>query len=544
MSMKSHIRFNNIVQFNILCSTKHNLRSITRILNQKISLKSKQPASQVISTQEAKPVPVKASKAEVTTANANKTAQDNLVDYKQLQAQPKVFENASQAQKQYFSLEMQLNHLKQLEASRKITKYRAFTCYLCQYQFATLQDLHYHFLQQYKSHPIHHFMNHYYGQITTHINELQEKLKQCYICDQCGHFTSNEVTHSSHLTNCMYQHQQLRWEVAQDNQGNQPTNQNTNQQPNSQQQGQQSKQNKQPTIRFITAGKRQDQNDENPGGNMLKKLLDDFEKNTLRRVELTKKCNDEEKYWIERKGKYFCQLYKENKNNALNFLNQFLGQFVKMHTPKVDTYEYSPAKQKQYTERMVVRHIETFRAVGRASDQINRDAAGERYEPISEEERIIQNNIHFPQNKPIAEIQLTTSQDKVLKPATEDLQTKQVKDQIQSLQWFKADHPASAHCTSCMPQEHLQKHLFNGQQTRSTSQKRENNLAQGIIFSNSKLLTFLKNLRERKNGIEVSVQVKQSYKYFINCLNDSQIVRLLTTTDNIEGQIQSRQVYI
>ncbi|CAL6036542.1 Hypothetical_protein [Hexamita inflata] len=84
-----------------------------------------------------------------------------------------------------------------------------------------------------------------------------------------------------------------------------------------------------------------------------------------------------------------------------------------MHTPKVDTYEYSPAKQKQYTERMVVRHIETFRAVGRASDQINRDAAGERYEPISEEERIIQNNIHFPQNKPIAEIQLTTSQDKV-----------------------------------------------------------------------------------------------------------------------------------
>ncbi|CAL6006616.1 Hypothetical_protein [Hexamita inflata] len=106
-------------------------------------------------------------------------------------------------------------------------------------------------------------MNHYYGQITTHINELQEKLKQCYICDQCGHFTSNEVTHSSHLTNCMYQHQQLRWEVAQDNQGNQPTNQNTNQQPNSQQQGQQSKQNKQPTIRFITAGKRQDQNDEN-----------------------------------------------------------------------------------------------------------------------------------------------------------------------------------------------------------------------------------------------------------------------------------------
>ncbi|CAL6087179.1 Hypothetical_protein [Hexamita inflata] len=67
----------------------------------------------------------------------------------------------------------------------------------------------------------------------------------------------------------MYQHQQLRWEVAQDNQGNQPTNQNTNQQPNSQQQGQQSKQNKQPTIRFITAGKRQDQNDENPGGNMI-----------------------------------------------------------------------------------------------------------------------------------------------------------------------------------------------------------------------------------------------------------------------------------
>ncbi|CAL6006628.1 Conserved_hypothetical protein [Hexamita inflata] len=51
-----------------------------------------------------------------------------------------------------------------------------------------------------------------------------------------------------------------------------------------------------------------------------------------------------------------------------------------MHTPKVDTYEYSPAKQKQYTERMVVRHIETFRAVGRASDQINRDAAGERYD--------------------------------------------------------------------------------------------------------------------------------------------------------------------
>ncbi|CAL6087177.1 Hypothetical_protein [Hexamita inflata] len=92
---------------------------------------SKQPASQVISTQEAKPAPVKASKAEVTTANANKTAQDNLVDYKQLQAQTKVFENASRAQKQYFSLEMQLNHLKQLEASRKITKYRAFTCYLC-----------------------------------------------------------------------------------------------------------------------------------------------------------------------------------------------------------------------------------------------------------------------------------------------------------------------------------------------------------------------------------------------------------------------------
>ncbi|CAL6046346.1 Hypothetical_protein [Hexamita inflata] len=52
---------------------------------------SKQPASQVISTKEAKPAPVKASKAEVTTANANKTAQDNLVDYKQLQAQPKVF---------------------------------------------------------------------------------------------------------------------------------------------------------------------------------------------------------------------------------------------------------------------------------------------------------------------------------------------------------------------------------------------------------------------------------------------------------------------
>ncbi|CAL6053776.1 Hypothetical_protein [Hexamita inflata] len=271
---------------------------------------SKQPASQVISTQEAKPAPVKASKAEVTTANANKTAQDNLVDYKQLQAQPKVFENASQAQKQYFSLEMQLNHLKQLEASRKITKYRAFTCYLCQYQFATLQDLHYHFLQQYKSHPIHHFMNHYYGQITTHINELQEKLKQCYICDQCGHFTSNEGTHSSHLTNCMYQHQQLRWEVAQDNQGNQPTNQNTNQQPNSQQQGQ---------------------------------------------------------------SKY-------NLFNGLRRLN----------------------------------------------------------------------------------------------------------------------HPASAHCTSCMPQEHQQKHLFNGQQTRSTSQKRENNLAQGIIFSNSKLLTFLKNLREKR----------------------------------------------
>ncbi|CAL6106753.1 Hypothetical_protein [Hexamita inflata] len=101
--------------------------------------------------------------------------------------------------------------------------------------------------------------------------------------------------------------------TAQDNQSNQPTNQNTNQQPNSQQQGQQSKQNKQSTIRFITAGKRQDQNDENPGGNMLQKLLDDFEKNTLRRVELTKKCNDE-KYWIERKGKYFCKLYKENKN--------------------------------------------------------------------------------------------------------------------------------------------------------------------------------------------------------------------------------------
>ncbi|CAL6088097.1 Hypothetical_protein [Hexamita inflata] len=39
LSMKSHIRFNNIVQFNIFCSTKHNLRSITRILNQKISLK-------------------------------------------------------------------------------------------------------------------------------------------------------------------------------------------------------------------------------------------------------------------------------------------------------------------------------------------------------------------------------------------------------------------------------------------------------------------------------------------------------------------------
>ncbi|CAL6099388.1 Hypothetical_protein [Hexamita inflata] len=80
-------------------------------------------------------------------------------------------------------------------------------------------------------------MNHYYGQITTHINELQEKLKQCYICDQCGHFTSNEVTHSSHLTNCIYQHQQFRWEVAQDHQSNEPTNQNTNQQPNSQQQG-------------------------------------------------------------------------------------------------------------------------------------------------------------------------------------------------------------------------------------------------------------------------------------------------------------------
>ncbi|CAL6087181.1 Hypothetical_protein [Hexamita inflata] len=273
---------------------------------------------------------------------------------------------------------------------------------------------------------------------------------------------------------------------------------------------------------------------------MLQKLLDDFEKNTLRRVELTKKCNDEEKYWIERKGKYFCQLYKENKNNALNFLNQFLGQFVKMNTPKVDTYEYSPAKQKQYTERMVVRHIETFRAVGRASDQINRDAAGERYEPISEEERIIQNNIHFPQNKPIAEIQLTTSQDKVLKPATEDLQTKQVNNLFNGLR--RPDHPASGHCTSCMPQEHLQKHLFNGQQTRSTSQKRENNLAQGIIFSNSKLLTFLKNLRERKNGIEVSVQVKQSYKYFINCLNDSQIVRLLTTTDNTSGENQDYQV--
>ncbi|CAL6095545.1 Hypothetical_protein [Hexamita inflata] len=72
--------------------------------------------------------------------------------------------------------------------------------------------------------------------------------------------------------------------------------------------------------------------------------------------------------------------------------------------------------------------------------------------------------------------------------------------------------------------------------------KRENNLAQGIIFSNSKLLTFLKNLRERKNGIEVSVQVKQSYKYFINCLNDSQIVRLLTTTDNTSGENQDYQV--
>ncbi|CAL6112619.1 Hypothetical_protein [Hexamita inflata] len=34
--------------------------------------------------------------------------------------------------------------------------------------------------------------------------------------------------------------------------------------------------------------------------------------------------------------------------------------------------------------------------------------------------------------------------------------------------------------------------LFNGQQTRSTSQKRENNLAQGITFSNSKLFTYLK----------------------------------------------------
>ncbi|CAL5984819.1 Hypothetical_protein [Hexamita inflata] len=51
---------------------------------------------------------------------------------------------------------------------------------------------------------------------------------------------------------------------------------------------------------------------------------------------------------------------------------------------------------------MVVRHIETFRAVGRASDQINRDATGERYEPISEEERVTQNKIHFPQDKPIA----------------------------------------------------------------------------------------------------------------------------------------------
>ncbi|CAL6115218.1 Hypothetical_protein [Hexamita inflata] len=123
------------------------------------------------------------------------------------------------------------------------------------------------------------------------------------------------ITHSSHLTNCIYQHQQFRWEVAQDNQSNQPTNQNTNQQPNSQQQGQQSKQNKQSTIRFITAGKSQDQNDENPGGNMLQKLLDDFEKNTLRRVELTKKCNDEEKYWI-------MKIVMDKENTSVNYIRR------------------------------------------------------------------------------------------------------------------------------------------------------------------------------------------------------------------------------
>ncbi|CAL5977426.1 Hypothetical_protein [Hexamita inflata] len=60
---------------------------------------SKQPASQVISIQEAKLETVKVSKAEVTTANANKTALGNLVNYQQLQAQPKVHEKATQAQK-------------------------------------------------------------------------------------------------------------------------------------------------------------------------------------------------------------------------------------------------------------------------------------------------------------------------------------------------------------------------------------------------------------------------------------------------------------
>ncbi|CAL6106751.1 Hypothetical_protein [Hexamita inflata] len=236
--------------------------------------------------------------------------------------------------------------------------------------------------------------------------------------------------------------------------------------------------------------------------------------------------------------------YKENKNNALNFLNQYLGQFVKKHTPKVDTYEYSPAKQKQYTERMVVRHIETFRAVGRASDQINRDATGERYEPISEEERTKQNNIHFPQSKPIAEIQLTTSEDKVLKPATEDLQIKQVKDQIQSLQWFKAAGPSDfgplhiLYATRTLTETFVQwlTDAFN------ELKKREQPCTRHNIFKFEELLTFLKNLRERKNGIEVSVQAKQSYKYFINCLNDSQIPKLLITTGNMSGENQDYQV--
>ncbi|CAL6040001.1 Hypothetical_protein [Hexamita inflata] len=220
-------------------------------------------------------------------------------------------------------------------------------------------------------------------------------------------------------------------------QSRQTTNQNTDQQPNSLQQGLQSKQNKQPTTRFITAGKRQDQNDENPGRNMLQKLLYNFDKIVQDKQNSLNSTTPRKSIGQKGRGNTSVNYIRRIKI-TLNFLNQFLWQFVKMHTPKVDTYKYSPAKQKQYTERMVVRHIETFRAVDRASDQINRDATGEKYEPISEEERIIQNNIHFLQNKPIAEILLTTSKDKVLQPATNDLEPKYVKDQIQSLQWFTA----------------------------------------------------------------------------------------------------------